>query len=121
MGMGRETDASCNFIAGVYYARTGDKKQALESFDKAIANNYTLMEAHMEKGFVYYEDKKYPDAQKVFEKAITVNNMYADAYYWIAKCNEAMGNKEEAVTNYKRSLGLDKQLKEAAEAIKRLE
>lgn len=121
MGMDRETDASCNFITGVYYARTGNKPQAISYFDKAISNNYTLMEAYMEKGFLYYDDKKYDVALKVFETAITVNNLYADAYYWKAKCYEAMGNKDEALTNYKRSLGLDKQLKEAADAVKRQE
>lgn len=121
LGMGRETDADCNFIAGVYYARTGAGKQALDYFDKAINDNYTMMEAYMEKGFIYYDSKNYLEALKVFEKAITVNNTYADAYYWRAKCEEAAGNKEDAVLDYKRSLGLDKQLKEAAEAIKRLE
>jgi len=120
MGLGRETDASCNFIAGVYYARSGNKQQALNLFDKAIANNYTLMEAYMEKGFIYYESKQYANALKVFETAITVNKLYPDAYYWKAKCYETIGNKEEALVNYKRSLGLDKNLKEAAEAVKRL-
>jgi tetratricopeptide (TPR) repeat protein len=121
MGLGREVDADCNFIAGVYFARTGDNKKALQLFDLAINDNYTLMEAYMEKGFIYYESKNYQDALKVFDKAVTVSNTYADAYYWRAKCYEAMGNKPEAIINYKRSLGLDKQLKEAAEAIKRLE
>jgi len=120
MGLGRETDASCNFIAGVYYARSGKSQQALNLFDKAINNNYTLMEAYMEKGFIYFESKSYGDAVKVFETAITVNKMYPDAYYWKAKCFEAMGNKEEALENYKRSLGLDKNLKEAAGAVERL-
>ncbi len=120
MGLGRETDASCNFIAGIYYARSGNNQQALNLFDKAITNNYTLMEAYMEKGFIHYESKNYADALKVFETAITVNKLYPDAYYWKAKCHEAMGNKEEALVNYKRSLGLDKNLKEAAEGVKRL-
>ncbi|MCW3108810.1 MAG: tetratricopeptide repeat protein [Segetibacter sp.] len=121
MGLGRETDADCNFIAGIYYARTGDKKQALQLFDKAINDNYTLMEAYMEKGFIYYDSKNYQQALQIFETALSVNKTYADAYYWKAKCNEALGNKSEALINYKRSLGLDKQLKEAADAIKRLE
>ncbi len=121
LGRGRETDADCNFIAGIYYARTGAGKQALQLFDRAINDNYTLMEAYMEKGFIYYDSKNYKDALKVFETAITVNNTYADAYYWRAKCQEALGNKEDALLDYKRSLGLDKQLKEAAAAIKRLE
>jgi tetratricopeptide (TPR) repeat protein len=121
MGLGRETDANCNFIAGVYFARTGSPRQALASFDAAINDNYTLLEAYMEKGFIYYESKNYSEALTVFETALSVNNMYADAYYWKAKCHEAMGNKTEALINYKRSLGLDKQLKEAADAIKRLD
>lgn len=121
LGMGRETDADCNFITGVYYARTGDKKQALEYFDKSINDNYTLMEAYMEKGFIYYDSKDYNGALKVFDKAITVNNTYADAYYWRAKCNEALGNKADALLDYQRSLGFDKELKEARDAIKRLE
>ncbi|MGI8634342.1 MAG: tetratricopeptide repeat protein [Segetibacter sp.] len=121
MGLGRETDASCNFIAGIYFARIGEKKQALQLFDKAINDNYTLMEAYMEKGFIYYDSHNYQQALQTFETALTINKTYADAYYWKGKCNEAMGNKPEAVLNYKRSLGLDKQLKEAQEAITRLE
>jgi tetratricopeptide (TPR) repeat protein len=116
----RETDASCDFIEGVFYARRGNQQQAITLFNKAIANNYTMMEAYMEKGFIYYESKNYNDALKVFETAITVNNMYADAHYWKAKCYEAIGNKKEAIANYKRALGLDKRLREAAEGIMRL-
>ncbi len=120
MGLGRETDASCDFVAGVYYARNGKNQEAISQFDKAINNNYTLMEAYMEKGFIYYDSRNYKDALNVFETATTVNKMYPDAYYWKAKCLEAMGNKEEALANYKRSLGLDKNLKEAAAGVKRL-
>lgn len=121
LGMGRETDADCNFIKGVYYSRIGSGEQALQYFDKAINQNYTLMEAYLEKGFIYYDNKNYKEALKVFQTAITVNNAYADAYYWRAKSQEALGNKTDALLDYKRSLGLDPQLKEAAEAIKRLE
>ncbi len=121
MSLGRETDASCDFIAGVYHARKGNNARAIAFFDRAISNNYTLMEAYMEKGFVYYGEKKYPEALKVFETAITVSNTYADAYYWKAKTYEAMGDKEQALLNYERSLGLDQQLTEARQAIKRLQ
>lgn len=120
MGLGREMDANCDFIAGVFHSRTGNAKQALLLFDRSINNNYQLMEAYMEKGFIYYDTKKYQEALKTFETAITVNNLYADAYYWKAKSYEALGNKEEALLNYQRALGLDKELKEAREAIKRL-
>jgi tetratricopeptide (TPR) repeat protein len=120
MGLGREMDANCDFIAGVYNSRTGNHQQAIMLFDRAINNNYQLMEAYMEKGFVFYDTKKYTEALSVFQKAVTVNNMYADGYYWQAKCYEALGNKDEALINYQRALGLDKELKEARDAVKRL-
>ena len=120
MGLGRENDAACNFINGIYYARLGDKKQAFTYFDKAINDNYILMEAYMEKGFIYFDSKNYQQALQIFETAITINKTYADGYYWVAKCNEALGNKQAALLNYQRALGLDKQLNEAAAAIERL-
>lgn len=121
LNIGKETDADCDFIAGVFYARSGENNYALQLFDEAINENYTLMEAYMEKGFIYYDSKKFADALKVFETAITVNNTYADAYYWKAKCEEAIGNKADAILDYKRASGLDKKLKAAADAVKRLE
>lgn len=120
MRLGREMDANCDFIAGVYHSRVRNYPQAIIMFDRSINNNYQMMEAYMEKGFVFYDTKKYQDGLKVFQTAVTVNNMYADAYYWQAKCYEALGNKEEALVNYQRALGLDKELKEARDAIKRL-
>ncbi len=121
MGLGRESDAHSSFIAGVYYARTGNARRADSLFDQCINNDYTYMEAYMEKGFLQYEAKNYPAALQVFQRAITVNNMYADAYYWQAKTFEAMGNKQEAILNYQRALGLDRTLTEAREALKKLE
>ena len=121
MGLGRETDANCNFIAGIYFARTGNSNKAIELFDKAINDNYILMEAYMEKGFIFFESKNFSKAIATFETAIKINNQYADAYYWKAKCDEALKNKEEAILNYQRAFGLDKQMKEAKLAIERLD
>jgi TolA-binding protein len=41
---------------------------------------------------------------------------YADAYYWLGKCQEVTGKKEEPGFNYQRAYGLDKSLTEAKEA-----
>src|SRR5215471_2887849 len=47
MSLGREFDAHCAFISGVYYARTHNKEKALENFDNCIANDYTYMDAYI--------------------------------------------------------------------------
>ncbi len=119
--LGREYSAHCNFIAAVYFSRVGNKQKALQLFDACINDNFGYMEAYQEKGFIFYDDKKFEEALKIFQMAAKVNNTYADAYYWQAKCFEAMNKKQDAIKNYQASLVLDKDLKEAKEALKRLQ
>jgi tetratricopeptide (TPR) repeat protein len=119
--LGRTIDANCSFIEGVYYARTGQTEKAFSMFNQSIILNVTLMEAYMEKGFIYYDKKDYTHALQIFQLASQVNNTYADAYYWQAKCYKAMQKKNEAIKNYQTSLTLDPSLHEAATAINRLQ
>ncbi|MDB5209856.1 MAG: tetratricopeptide repeat protein, partial [Sediminibacterium sp.] len=83
--MGREYTAHCSFITGVYYARTGDKKKAMNAFNTCISNDYSYLEAYMEKGFLLYDDKKFTGALKEFQTLSMVKNTYPDGYYWMAK------------------------------------
>ena len=75
----------------------------------------------MDKGRILYEQKKYNDAAAVFQLALKVSATYADAYYWLGKCQEEMGKKEEARLNYQRAYGLDKSLTEAKKAAENLQ
>lgn len=120
LGMGREYTAHCNFISGIYYARTRQPQKAMIAFNNCINNNFNYTEAYMEKGFLYYDDKKPKEALLVFKTLVTVKNTYADGYYWIAKCEEALNNKTEAINNYQKSLALNPKLNESVIALKRL-
>ena len=120
LALGKQYDAHSAYVAGVYYARTGKEQEALEKFDECIGYNYTYMEAYIEKGMVYFDNKQYADALDVFQFAATVNSLNADAYYYQAKCYEAMQKKDSAVQKYKQSLSLNKGLKEAHDGLKRL-
>jgi tetratricopeptide (TPR) repeat protein len=111
--MGREYTAHTSFISGIYYARTGNNQKAMNAFNTCIANDFNYVEAYMEKGFLLYDSKKIADALQVFRTLSTVKNVYPDAYYWMAKCYEALNNKTEAVSNYQKALTLDPKLKEA--------
>lgn len=121
MGLGRETDASCDFIAGVYNARTGNKQQAIELFNRAVANDYTYMPAYIEKGLVYFDSKQYREALEVFQFASTVDHLYADAYYYMARCYEMMNIKDSAVLRFKQAISLDKNLSQAYAGLKRVQ
>ncbi|MFP5042009.1 tetratricopeptide repeat protein [Parasediminibacterium sp. JCM 36343] len=119
--LGREYDAYTAFFAGVFFARSGNKEKALFFFDKSIDNNYTFMDAYLEKGYVYFDSKKYNEALNVFSTAASVSNRFADAYYWQGKCYEALLKKTEAIAKYQQAFALDNAMVEAEAAIKRLQ
>jgi tetratricopeptide (TPR) repeat protein len=108
------------YYKGIYYSNINDKAKALLLFDEAIKHDYTFLDGYIEKGGVLYEMKKYPDALTVFNLALNVSPDFADTYYWIAKCQEAMGKKDEARLNYQRAYGLNNKLTEAKEAADKL-
>jgi tetratricopeptide (TPR) repeat protein len=115
-----EKKAEPLYFQGIYYSNINDKAKALDHFNKAIQNDYTFMDAYMDKGKMLFESKKYNEAVKTFQLAQRVSASYADAYYWLGKCQEALGEKDEAKLNYQRAYGLDKSLTEAKEAADRL-
>ena len=121
MRLGNEYDAYTAFFAGVFFSRTGNKEKALLFFDKSIANNYTFMDAYLEKGYVYYDLKKFTNALDVFKTAAEVSNRFADAYYWQGKCLEALNKKSDAINKYQQALALNNTLQEADAALKRLQ
>jgi tetratricopeptide (TPR) repeat protein len=107
MSLGREYDAHCAFIEGVYYARTRNTEEALEAFDNCIANDYTYMEAYIEKGLVYFDNKQYGAALRIFQFAATVNALDSDPYYWQGRCYEMIGVKDSAILRFRQSLHLE--------------
>ncbi|TAE09524.1 MAG: hypothetical protein EAZ47_10395 [Bacteroidetes bacterium] len=120
MRLGSRTDAHAHFIAGVYYARTGNTENAVTALENCIANNYTYMEAYIEKGLLYFDAKNYTKALEVFNFASTVNTLYADNYYYIARCYEMMEKKDSAIAKFEQALSLDANMVEAKQALQRL-
>jgi tetratricopeptide (TPR) repeat protein len=108
------------YFKGVYYSNTGNATEAVKQFDEAIRHNYNFMNAYINKGIIFFDRKKYEDAYKTFKLANTVAPDEADPYYWMARTQEAIGNKTEAKTNYLRAYSLDKTMTEAKEAADRL-
>ena len=108
------------YYKGIYYSVTNDKVKALQQFDQAIKHDYYFLDAYIEKGTLLYKQEKFEDAYKVFNLAMSISPKFADAYYWMAKCQEAVGQKEEALLNYQRAYGLDKSIIEAKQGAERL-
>lgn len=114
------TLAECDFIAGVYHARKGNTNMAGQLFSRCISQDPKFMEAYIEKGLLYFDQKKFDEALKIFQAAGNVEPTYADAFYYQAKCYEALGKTQEAINMYQQSLRLDPGLKESHDALTRL-
>jgi tetratricopeptide (TPR) repeat protein len=113
--------SQARYMKGIYYANAGMKTDAMAMFNEIILNDYTFLDAYIEKGILLYNDKKYADALKTFDKSIAVSNTHAESYLWAAKCLEALGRKAEALDFYKKTVGFNAGLKEAEEGVARLE
>ena len=75
----------------------------------------------LKKDWFILTGKQYDKALNIFQLASTVNNLYADAYYYQARCYEMMNKKDSAVLRFKQSLQLDPTMDEAQEHLKQLE
>jgi tetratricopeptide (TPR) repeat protein len=104
------------YYKGIYYSNIGNKEEALRQFDACIKHDKFFHEGYIEKGAVYFDMKNYAEAFKMFKLCNTLSPDYAPAWYWMAKCQEAAGQKEEAKLNYQKAYGLDNTMTEAKEA-----
>ncbi len=108
------------YLKGIYYTNIEDDVKALSMFNTAIQKNYTFLNAYIEKGKLFFNQKKFVEALKVFQLCSSIKPAYPDAYYWIGMCQEATGEKENAYLNFHRAYELDKTFTEAKEAMSRV-
>jgi tetratricopeptide (TPR) repeat protein len=64
---------------------------------------------------------KWNEAAAVMNKAVTVQNNYAEGHYLLGYCLEKMGNTDEALDSYETAIRYDPTFEEAREAMQRLQ
>ncbi|MBX3256660.1 MAG: tetratricopeptide repeat protein [Chitinophagaceae bacterium] len=111
MSQETRTASQARFIKGLYYSNINETDKALAQFDECLKSDYTFLDAYIEKGLLLYDKQRFKEALAVFERAIQVSNTFAEGYYNAGRCEEALGNKEEAKLYYEKAYGLDKSLK----------
>jgi tetratricopeptide (TPR) repeat protein len=109
------------FIKGIYFSNTEQYKKAIVQFDSCIGRDWKFADAYLEKGIALFKEKDYQPAMESFHMTVKVSETYADGYFWIGRCFEATGNKDQAIAYYRQALIYDKDFREAADRIKRLE
>lgn len=107
-------------IKGIYYGKVRQFSQAMAVYDQIIREDYSYLDAYIEKGLLYFDQADYEKALAAFRTSTTVKNSFADGYYWMARTEEKLGRTEAAIANYKRCLALDQSFTEARDALRRL-
>ena len=108
------------YVKGDYYSNINEKAKAIRFFNEAIRHDYNYLNAYIEKGKILLGQKKMAEAYKVFKLSNTISPAFPDAYYYMGKCQEATGQKQEAKLNYEKAYSLDKTFTEAKEAAERI-
>jgi tetratricopeptide (TPR) repeat protein len=118
---GNDYKADIYFIKGVYFSRIANNTKAILYLDSCINTNYRYTEALMEKGFLLYDNHSNSTALAIFDAVTELDPMYADGYFWKAKCLEKNKQSEKAILQYEKAYSLDPELNEAKQALKRLQ
>ena len=112
--------AGPHYIKGMYYSNIGDRTKAIDAFDAAIKQDHRYLNAYIEKGKILLDMKKTNEAFKTFQLANTITPSFPDAWYWMARCQEILGDKSEAKQNYEKAYELDNTFTEAKEAAEKI-
>jgi tetratricopeptide (TPR) repeat protein len=106
-------------IMKVIYLGKQKKYKAAETLcDLIIKNDYTYLQAYLEKGWLLFEQNKFNEALKVFELATIVKNNFGEAYFWKGRCYQKLQQPDEAILEFQKALALDPALEEARTELK---
>jgi tetratricopeptide (TPR) repeat protein len=98
--------AQGHYIKGLYYVNAGKILLAIHEFDESIINNYTFLDAYIEKGIALFELGKFDESLNILSKSVEIDRYQADVYFWMAKNHEKLGNLEDAKYYYQQTLDL---------------
>ena len=95
-----------HYIKGLYYANTGNDKEAIKSFDSSIISNFTFTDAYIEKAISLYHSGEINKAIDALSKAMDLDSKNPDVYYWMGLCLEQKKETEKAFAFYQETLRL---------------
>ena len=95
-----------HYIKGLFYANTGNDKEAIKSFDSSIISNFTFTDAYIEKAISLYHSGEINKAIDALSKAMDLDSKNPDVYYWLGLCLEQKKETEKAAAYYQEALRL---------------
>ncbi|RLJ69845.1 FimV-like protein [Hydrogenivirga caldilitoris] len=83
------------------YKETGDREKYIEYLKKATAYNPLFIEAQLELGSAYLDDKRYEEAERLFKTLISNNFKTSEIYLNLARVYYETGDYEKAKESVK--------------------
>ena len=106
-----------NYIRGTFYESLGEFANAIKFFNNSIDSDFGFVEAYREKTICLIELNKAAEGLQTIQKAIKLNNRFAEGYYWEGVCYEKLKDKNNAIESFNMALMYDSSLIEAKDAI----
>ena len=91
---------------GRFSVQSGQLDKARERFDQVIDAEPDRVEAYWERAMLDMEEGYLEDAVQGFDLCISADEMYVNGRFFKARCLEAMGQVDQALTEYKSYLPL---------------
>ncbi len=106
---------------GIVLYLTKDKNQARQMLELAVKlDPLTYHENYYYLGRLYLELGQAKDSSAQFTKAVLMASDEYVYWFWLGQANESLGKKDDACTNYARSLKIKSDYKDAQEAAVKL-
>lgn len=114
-------DVSPIYAKGMYYQTQAQYEAAKAFYRACILKDMTYADAYFSTGWILMQQDSLEKAKRQYDLATKQDPTNAAAYYNRGLCSELMGNKQDALADYKQALTFNENYKEAKEAIKRCE
>ncbi len=95
------------FVRGVFESNYNQLDEAIQSFDSSILQQFTFVDAHIEKSLLLLEKDKVQQALDGLYKALELDRKNPDIYFLAGECKRKLDEFESASNFYLQALELD--------------
>jgi tetratricopeptide (TPR) repeat protein len=104
------TPGENKYRLGNKYLEDGDYEEALQVFNAVLVEHTEYKEAHFAKAITLLQMERFGESRASFNRAIGLDNQYAEAYANRGILNDRVGQYEAALNDYRKALELNPEL-----------
>jgi tetratricopeptide (TPR) repeat protein len=109
------------FLLAQIQIEEGDVENAIKSVTAITLFNPNNAVAFFQLGLLHYSAEDYINSVQTFERAVNINNEYANARYFLALANWKLGDNKKALENLRKVYETNQDNTEVAQMIKNME